>query len=290
VQWRVVQVGVYESCGPTRRNLLPGAYRCVHEYPNKTQIHKKDLQVDALLEFDDGIVSQVLQEIHEFWSAGEQYGRLGFLHRRGYLFYGPQGAGKSSLVHLIVQQIIAAGHIAFFCDDPQPLIRVIQLFRKVEPTRPVVCVFEDIDAIIEEDGESDLLQWLDGVHQINQVVNIATTNYPEQLDRRIVSRPRRFDRIIRIESTSERIRRAYVARKLPHLCSEELTAWVETTRDLSFAALSSLVIDVGCLGKTLAEAVAALRTMNEHRPSSKEFVGARRLGFLPPTITEQEPS
>ena len=59
VQGRVVEVGVYESCGPTRRYLVPGVYRCVREHPNKTQIHKKDLQIDSLLEFDDGVVAWV---------------------------------------------------------------------------------------------------------------------------------------------------------------------------------------------------------------------------------------
>jgi ethanolamine transporter len=37
----------------------------------------------------------------------------------------------------------------------------------------------------------------------DKVINIATTNYPERLDRRIVSRPRRFDRIISRASRRE---------------------------------------------------------------------------------------
>jgi len=32
------------------------------------------------------------------------------------------------------------------------------------------------------------------------VLNLATTNYPEQLDRRFVARPRRFDRVVRIDA------------------------------------------------------------------------------------------
>ena len=66
-------------------------------------------------------------------------------------------------------------------------------------------------------GDSELLQWLDGSHQINKVINIATTNYPERLDRRIVSRPRRFDRIIKIEAPAARIRETYLAKKLPDM-------------------------------------------------------------------------
>ena len=103
-------------------------------------------------------------------------------------------------MHQVVHRIIKAGHVAVFCEHPGFLTRAMEVFRKIEPDRPVVCLFEDIDAIIEMHGDSELLQWLDGSHQINKVINIATTNYPERLDRRIVSRPRRFDRIIKIES------------------------------------------------------------------------------------------
>src|SRR5262249_23195198 len=76
--------------------------------------------------------------------------------------------------------------------------RCVALFRQVEPDRPIVCVFEDIDAIIAVYGDSDLLQWLDGNQQVDRAGNLASTNYPEKLDRRIIARPRRFDRILRI--------------------------------------------------------------------------------------------
>ena len=42
-----------------------------------------------------------------------------------------------------------AGHVAVFCEHPGFLTRAMEVFRKIEPERPVVCLFEDIDAIIE---------------------------------------------------------------------------------------------------------------------------------------------
>src|SRR5262249_5544417 len=81
-------------------------------------------------------------------------------------------------------------HVAFFCGHPAVFIRCLELFRRVEPERPIVCVFEDIDAIIKYYGDSDLLQWLDGNHQVDQAGNLASTHYPEDLDRRIISPPR----------------------------------------------------------------------------------------------------
>ena len=215
LQRKVVQAGIYEVCGTTSAQLPPGAYGCTLNQYGEVQIHHRDLQVDDLIDFADSLPGKILDEIQTFWTLGETFQRYGYLHRRGYLLYGPQGSGKSSVVHQVVHRIINKGHVAVFCEHPGFLTRGMEIFRKIEPDRPLVCIFEDIDAIIEMHGDSELLGWLDGSHQINKVINIATTNYPERLDRRIVSRPRRFDRIIKIESPTPAMRETYLRKKLP---------------------------------------------------------------------------
>lgn len=280
VQWKVVQAGVFEVCGVTAGQLPAGAYGCTLNQYGDVQLVTRDLQVDDLIDFADSLPARILEEIENFWALGEQFQRHGFLHRRGYLLYGPQGSGKSSVVHQVVHRIIKAGHVAVFCEHPGFLTRAMEVFRKIEPGRPVICLFEDIDAIIEIHGDSELLQWLDGSHQINKVINIATTNYPERLDRRIVSRPRRFDRIIKIEAPTAAIRAAYLGRKLPELADDgRLETWVALTEGLSFAALAELVISVACLGNGLEETVNLLRALDDQRPDSKEFDRPGAMGF-----------
>jgi AAA+ superfamily predicted ATPase len=279
IQWKAALAGVYEACGTTYRKLPAGAYVCSLNQYGEPQLLAKDLQVDDLIDFANSLPSQILVEIENFWSLGDKFQRYGYLHRRGYLLYGPQGSGKSSVVHQVVHRIIKAGHVAVFCEHPGVLTRTMELFRRIEPDRPLVCMFEDIDAIIEMHGDSELLQWLDGSHQINKVINIATTNYPERLDRRIVSRPRRFDRIIKIEAPAAAIRETYLTRKLPELPAAELERWVALTEGLSFAALAELVISVACLGNTLEDTVRVLRTLDDQQPSSKEFDKPGAMGF-----------
>lgn len=282
IQWKVVQSGVFEACGTTSRHLPAGAFSCMLNQYGEPQFLFRDLQVDDLIDFADSLPAQILHEIENFWSLGETFQRYGYLHRRGYLLYGPQGSGKSSVVHQVVHRIVKAGHIAVFCEHPAVLTRAMELFRKIEPDRPIICLFEDIDAVIEVHGDSELLQWLDGSHQINKVINIATTNYPERLDRRIVSRPRRFDRIIKIEAPSAKIRETYLTRKLPELVTRnELARWVELTQGLSFAAMAELVISVACLGNNLEETVNLLRMLDDQHLSSREFERTGNMGFVP---------
>ena len=280
IQWKVAQSGIFEACGTTARQLPASAFSCVLNQYGETQFLARDLQVDDLIDFADSLPAQILEEIENFWSLGSTFRQHGYLHRRGYLLYGPQGSGKSSVVHQVVHRIIKAGHIAVFCEHPGILTRAMELFRKIEPDRPLVCLFEDIDAIIEIHGDSELLQWLDGSHQINKVINIATTNYPERLDRRIVSRPRRFDRIIKIEAPTAPIREAYLGRKLPDLVERgELPRWVQLTEGLSFAAMAELVISVACLGNSLEDTIRLLRDLDDQHPSSKEFEHPGSMGF-----------
>ncbi|MBN9519093.1 hypothetical protein J0H58_11335, partial [bacterium] len=137
-----------------------------------------------------------------------------------------------------------------------------------------VCVFEDIDAIIKEYGDAELLQILDGNAQIDKVVNLASTNYPERLDRRIIARPRRFDRLIKIDPPDAALREAFFARKLPALPPADLARWVAASDGLPFAGLTELVISVECLGHELEAAARTLRELDRHTPSSDQFGGA----------------
>jgi hypothetical protein len=271
LQWMITGTNRYQACGQTLPKLPTGAYTCLVDNCWNPVYQGRDLQVDDLIDFPDSLPSRILKEIARFWTTGERFARLGFLHRRGYLFYGKQGGGKSSLIHQVVAKILAAGHVAFFCDRPDFFIRCLERFREVEPDRPVVCVFEDIDALIARFGDSELLQWLDGNHQVNKAVNLASTNYPEKLDRRIVSRPRRFDRILRIDSPDARLRAAFLARKLPDQPPEERQLWVERTQGLTFAALAELIISVHCLENNFEETLKLLRELDLHTPSSQEF-------------------
>lgn len=289
LQWTLSGDGSFVVCGQTARQLAPGAYTVYLDNCGNAHFKPHPLQTDDLIEFPESVSARVLGEIERFWSMGDRFARLGFTHRRGYLFYGKQGCGKSSLIHQIIARIVGAGHVAFFGAYPAYFRDALTRFREVEPERPVVCIFEDIDATIRQYGDSELLQLLDGNAQVNKVVNLASTNYPERLDRRIIARPRRFDRLIKIESPDASLREAYFARKMPELTGTQLTRWVEVSHGLPFAALTELVISVECLGHDLEAAAETLRELDRHMPSSDQFGGANGEPVPEPEQFDDEP-
>src|SRR5437667_9975235 len=95
----------------------------------------------------------------------------------------------------------------------------------------------------------------------DHVLNLATTNYPEQLDRRFVARPRRFDRVVRIDAADERTRRSCLAAKLPGEDAAERERWGGATGGLSVAALPQAVVSVRCVGDGCEDTLDRLRRM-----------------------------
>lgn len=271
LQWTVGSERSFQGCGQTTPRLPPGGYTCSWDSCGRPLFMQRQLESDNLIDVPDSLAAEIVKEIRRFWTLSDRFHELGFLHRRGYLFYGKQGGGKSSLIHQIVTDVVAAGNVAFFCGHPYNFIECLTQFRKVEPDRPLVCVFEDVESIIEDYGDNLLLQWLDGNQQVDKAVNLASTNYPEKLDRRIIARPRRFDRILRIDSPCSKLREAYLARKLPRQTDEDRRRWVDETDGFTFAALSELIIGVHCLGEDFDDVVRRLRTLDRHEPSSLEF-------------------
>lgn len=275
-QWGAVGAKMYKPVSVTHERLPAACYSMTLDQRDGTIVFiKKAIKSDDILYFKGGITDDFLTEVNEFWDKEESFKEHGFLHRRGYLLYGRQGTGKSSTVWQVAQDVIKRGGIVFVCDNPKFFTQGLATFRQVEPKRPVVCIFEDIDAIIAKYGEPDLLSLLDGDNQIDRVINIATTNYPERLDKRIVSRPRRFDRVYKVEVPTDVVREEFLNRKLPK--SVKRAEWNKKTKGLSFAALTEVLISVLCLGNDLTTTVAILKDIESKSPKSSDF--GSNIGF-----------
>lgn len=281
-QWAVIGNKKYVACSSTAYSLPPGVYSISWTNQHGITYCGQTFNTDDLIDFPDSVFYRVEKEIEAFWKLGEEFKSYGFLHKRGFLLYGPAGGGKSCLVSRICRNAIKQGGIVFIFErHVQDFLAGIALFREVEPGRQIVCVFEDLDAKIKECGESPILSLLDGENQVSGVINLATTNYPECLDRRIIARPRRFDGVIKVGMPNEAVRKIFFEEKFK-LGSEDINKWVKASEGFSFAALSELVIGVKCLKNDFDEVVARLKEMHSKKISSEDFDNSA-IGFVTPT-------
>jgi hypothetical protein len=272
------QGDAFLPCGRTVKKLSPGVYKIHKTDTGLPLFEPAPIKSDEWLTFRDELIEDVIGEIQNFWKKRSVFEEHGYLQRRGYMFYGPPGTGKTVLIKQITQKIVEKGGIVFICDThPSTVQEGLKYFSRIEPKRDIVCLFEDIDAIVDRFGDSHLLTLLDGEDSIDHVLNIATTNYPEKLDKRLIGRPRRFDRVVKISYPEPDMRLFYFTQKLK-ISDTEAKKWVDATDNFTFAAMTELVISVKCLGNPFEKTIKRIRNLLDLKPSSSDF-NTSRMGF-----------
>lgn len=263
----------------TLEALPPGLYR-PRDAPNiGACLERTVVDTDDLMEFPDSPSLEVLTEIRQFWKLEAEFAARGFIHKRGVLLWGPPGSGKTAtLAQLIAIVIREHRGIGLFLDHPGLAAHCLQMARRIEPKRPLVVLMEDLDALVERHGENEFLALLDGEAQVANVIFVATTNYPERLDRRFVDRPSRFDLIKQIGMPSAAARKAYLGAKEPSLSEAELEQWVKSSDGFSIAHLRELIVLCRCYEKPFDAAVRRLQEMREGKPNSGQADDGRRGG------------
>jgi hypothetical protein len=273
--------------GKTIERLIPGVYEIQICPQRGIHFEKIPVVTKGLIRFPETNSEKVINEIIDFWEREHLFAKYKLNYKRGIILWGPPGSGKSCTIQLVNQDVINRGGVVFKFTSPGLFREGIRMFREVQPKTPVVVLMEDIDSTIEHHSESDVLQILDGVDQFDKVVFLATTNYPERLGQRIMNRPSRFDKRIKMGHPKADSRRIY----LKHIFDEEtleknnidLDQWVEDTEDMSIAHLKELFTSVIILGNEYKRVIDTLRSMMEDHPISyKDDTDRPGIGFAHP--------
>jgi GTPase SAR1 family protein len=280
-QWTMTNDGKrFQACGQTIKELPSGFYKITVDDYGRVVFNKIPICTEELIVFPGTNSETILTEIQDFWKKKKKFKQHGLAYKRGILLWGEPGGGKTSIIELAIHDLIQnRGGVCFQFDNPELFKTGFQEFRNVQPETPVIAILEDIDSIIRMYEESALLNILDGVENVENIIFIATTNYPERLGARIVNRPSRFDKRFKVELPTSEARRIYI-NKLINRNGTNIDAdkWIADTNNFTFAHIKELFISVVVLGNNYDENVETLRAMIEKRVKSSDAYGTS-IGF-----------
>jgi ATPase family associated with various cellular activities (AAA) len=186
-----------------------------------------------------------------FFQREEWFRQHNLPYRRGYLFWGPPGNGKSATLRVMAAHPHIRPYSIDLSDEQEKSSDVLRLFEKTAENTPALVILEDLDRAFPTEGKrtrernisfQTLLNCLDGVGTQDGVIVVATANDPTCLDPAILKRPGRFDRVVQFRDPDPDLRRQYYRRLSPVLSGEQFEIVITQTEGFSFAQLRETYI------------------------------------------------
>jgi AAA+ superfamily predicted ATPase len=212
------------------------------------------------LVLEASLVEELRKDFKAFLNMRDEYEGLGVPWRRGALFVGPPGNGKTQCLRALANELdiptLYVQSLKSRYETEEAMIA--RVFNRARQLQPCLLIFEDLDALITKDNRSVFLNQMDGFERNVGLIVVGTTNHPERLDPSILERPSRFDRKYHFKLPSRTLRERYVVNWKDKLAgrieiTDTLTAEiVAQTEGFSFAYLQELFVS------------ALMRSASEH--------------------------
>lgn len=214
---------------------------------------------DELYTFSDGYTSTILKEVNNFWKKQDLYLKYNIAPRRGLLLEGPPGSGKSSIITLLIAQLLKSDGLVFLVNTAQDFNILADamksIIRKIEPERPIITVIEDVDKLVETLGtDALLLDFMDGKASIDRHLIILTSNNTTGLSPALL-RPSRIDMRFEMPNPTESIRKEFFIKK----GIDKVDDYVKATEGMSFAELKEVFIGTQILNKPLRKVIDQIK-------------------------------
>ena len=167
---------------------------------NFVKFNRKFTWDDLIL--SDKIKTEIQMNLKNLIEYRDIYKKNGLQVKRGLILAGEPGTGKTVLAKILCNQIDWT-FVWVTSKNLENAKRVAQIVELCRDLSPAVLFLEDIDLFggSRESNSNpmmlgELLNQLDGVEENSDIIVIGSTNNKEVLEKALVSRPGRFDKVI----------------------------------------------------------------------------------------------
>ncbi|KAF2673982.1 ATPase [Microthyrium microscopicum] len=149
---------------------------------------------------DQKMKKSLIDDISRFYDNRSTYQRLGVPWKRGVIFHGPPGNGKTisikATMHMLYKRKdeVPTLYVKTLANFRGPEAALNDIFSKARALAPCYLVFEDLDSLVTDSVRSFFLNQVDGIAANDGILMVGSTNHLERLDPGISKRPSRFDR------------------------------------------------------------------------------------------------
>jgi len=228
---------------------------------------------------NDNTEDKVFKNIQNFFSNKKFYKDNNMPFKRGILFYGTPGNGKTMFIKYFTNKLIEEKNyivIVYDCKNNELYEDSVEYLNIVCGNTPRIIIMEDIDGV-SDFHRSELLNFLDGIKPLNNTFVIATTNYPDKVDPGLVSRPSRFDRIYFIDKPNKINRKRLLKFYFKEASDTELEEYACMTKGFSGAYFKELFIMKNINNISIMDAIksidAQINFVKEFHSDYKNYMG-----------------
>lgn len=149
---------------------------------------------------DEGMKKAIIDDVNNFFDNQDTYQRLRVPWKRGIIYYGPPGNGKTISIKAMMntlykrKQPVPTLYVKTLTSFAGPENSINQIFSLARREAPCFLVFEDLDSIVTDAVRSYFLNAVDGIATNDGILMVGSTNHLDRLDPGIAKRPSRFDR------------------------------------------------------------------------------------------------
>ncbi|WWC58894.1 uncharacterized protein I303_101439 [Kwoniella dejecticola CBS 10117] len=159
---------------------------------------------------DDKFKTSLQNDYRSFCKSEKVYKDLGVPWKRGLIFLGPPGNGKTISLKALMKEVkVPTLYVKSFHSYGGDEKGIRDIFSQARAQAPCVLILEDLDSLITDMNRSFFLNEVDGLEDNDGLLLIGTTNHFDRLDPALSSRPSRFDRKYTFPNPSRDQRRDY---------------------------------------------------------------------------------